>query len=153
MRPVAVGDAEAMVSVLADPSLYQFTGGVPPTREELERRYTSQVRGTSPDGRDIWVNLIVIVDAQPVGYVQATIPGGGDSAEIAWVIGGPWQGRGYARQAAQLLVADLADRGVRQLTALIHPEHVASQRIAAHLGLALTDEMVDGEARWSGAIG
>lgn len=90
VRPLSVDDATAMAVVLADPSLYRYTGGAPPSDEELTRRYSSMVRGTSPDGREEWINLVVALDGQPIGYVQATIADGGDDAEIAWVIGRRW---------------------------------------------------------------
>jgi RimJ/RimL family protein N-acetyltransferase len=37
---------------------------------------------------------------------------------------------------------------VIRLEASIHPEHVASQRVAARIGLLPTDTLVDGEIRW-----
>lgn len=142
-----------MAVVLADPSLYRYTGGEPPTEGELVQRYSSQVAGHSRDGSQRWVNFVVTLDEQPIGYVQATIPVSGGPAEIAWVIGCPWQGRGYAKRAASLLLVDLVDRGVRSVIAHIHPDHLASQRVALHLGLSASDEVIDGETRWVGAVG
>jgi len=45
LSPLTVHHAPAMVSVLADPSLYLFTGGTPPTLEELTARYARQAVG------------------------------------------------------------------------------------------------------------
>lgn len=149
LRPLEVDDAEAMVEVLADPSLYDFTGDTPPSRDELDRRYAAQVRGRSGDGAEEWLNFIIVAPGgQPVGYVQATIPAAGGAAEIAWVVGAPWQGRGVGTRAAGMLVELLAHRGVTRLVAHIHPEHLASERIAAKLGFRPTDAVVDGERRW-----
>ena len=104
----------------------------------------------SPDGSEEWINLVVTLEpeGQPVGYVQATVPRTGGPTEIAWVIGEPWQGRGYATRAAQLLVQQLREQGVTKLTAHIHPDYAASQRIARTLGMAPTGISVDGEDRW-----
>lgn len=140
-----------MVDVLTDPSLYRFTGGEPPTESELVRRYSSQVRGASPDGHETWINLLVLLDAQPIGYVQATVTGGGEVAEIAWVIGRRWQGEGHAKQAVRLLIGALADRGVRRVIAHIHPDHLASQAVAGSIGMFPTGDVVDGEERWEAA--
>lgn len=152
LRPLRVSDARAMATVLADPALYTFTGGEPSSAAELEKRYTRQVAGRSPDGTQEWINSIVLAGAprEPVGYVQATIPTDGGPAEIAWVVGTPWQGKGYATSAVRLLVDDLAGRGATRLVAHIHPEHEASQRIARSVGLAPTEAIVDGEVRWEG---
>ena len=87
-----------------------------------------------------------------MGYVQATVPLDGSPAEIAWVVGAPWQGRGYAARAAALLIEELRQKGVSRVLAHIHPEHEASQRIARHLGMEPTDTVVDGEVRWSGSL-
>ncbi|MGO1259943.1 MAG: GNAT family N-acetyltransferase [Brachybacterium sp.] len=73
-------------------------------------------------------------------------------AEIAWVIGRPWQRRGFAGRAAQLLVNDLRARGVAQIIAHIHPDHEASQRIAERLGMTPSDVVVEGETRWTGPL-
>lgn len=155
LRPLAVADAEAMAGVLADPALYAFTGGEPPTEDDLRRRYTVQTRGHSADGSEQWLTLLVLLghDRVPVGYVQATIPVDGGPAEVAWVIGTAWQGRGLATRAARLLLEHLAARGVRSVVAHVHPEHHASNRVAEAIGLAPTDVVVDGETRWAGPCG
>ena len=150
LRPLTVADAEVMSRVLADPTLYEFIGGEPPSVEELEDRYAFQTRGGSPDGTEEWINLVVVLGPgrEPIGYVQATVPRDGGPAEIAWVIGRAWQGRGHATRAAQLLVEQLEARGVRDVVGHIHPRHTASQVIARKLGMDPTDIMVDGETRW-----
>ena len=84
-----------------------------------------------------------------VGTVQATVAG--DSAELAWVVAVPHQGRGYAREAALAVRDRLRDAGVARFTAHIHPEHAASAAVARSLGLSPTSTVVDGEIRWTDA--
>jgi uncharacterized protein (DUF1684 family)/RimJ/RimL family protein N-acetyltransferase len=143
---LTVDHAPAMVSVLSDPSLYEFTGGTPPTLEELTARYARQAVGHSPDGSEQWLNWVVLLDSTPVGYVQATVMD--DSAEIAWVISPSVQGRGLATEAARAMGELLTAAGVRRLVAHVHPDHVASARVAERLGLRRTDVIEDGEVRW-----
>ncbi|MCT1998866.1 GNAT family N-acetyltransferase, partial [Brachybacterium muris] len=152
--PITIEDAVPMAAVLSGQSLYRFTGGEPPSVSELERRYTAQVRGASPDGREEWLNLVVVLEPEgkPIGYVQATIPRDEGPAEIAWVIGEPWQGHGHATRAAQLLIEHLCGLGVTDLIAHIHPAHVASQTVARRLGMVPTDTVIDGETRWDLAL-
>lgn len=152
LRPLTVDDADVMTTVLADPSLYHFTGGEPPTHDDLARRYAVQTRGRSADGGERWINSVVVLgpEGRPIGYIQATIPVNGEPAEIAWVIGRPWQGHGYAGRAARILLDDLAKQGVDSVVAHIHPGHESSERIATRLGMTPTEIVVDGEVRWAG---
>ncbi len=147
VEPLAVDHATEMVSVLASSELYRYTGGSPPTVEELKRLYEFQVSG-SPRGGEWWLNWVIRADGDACGYVQATVIE--RVADIAWVVGIGWQGRGYAKEAAAGMVDWLARNGVASLSADIHPQHVASQRVAAALGLEPTDEFIEGERRWVG---
>ncbi len=89
--PLRVADAEEMVSVLGDLSLYTFIGGAPPTREELADRYLRQVAGSPADRHESWHNWIVRerTSSAAAGFVQATIDDAGRVADIAVVIGLP----------------------------------------------------------------
>ena len=147
LDPLRVSDAAEMVGVLAAPELYAFIGGRPPTLGELTEQYRQQVVGRSVDGHEEWLNWIVRVDGAAVGYVQATVHKG-TRAVVAWVIGAPWQGRGYASAAATELVALLRARGVRRIEAYIVPGHVGSERVAARIGLAPTGHLSEGEQLW-----
>ena len=43
LRPLSPDDAPEMAKVLADPALYQYTGGTPPTVEGLTGQYLSLI--------------------------------------------------------------------------------------------------------------
>jgi RimJ/RimL family protein N-acetyltransferase len=148
--PLTVTDADEMVGVLGADALYAFTGGTPPGLDELRDRYVRLTAGRSPDGSQEWHNWIVRLQrgGTAVGYVQATIADAGARAEIAWVIGVDWQGRGYATEAAGALVAWLDSRGVAAIQAHIHPDHVASAAVARRAGLLPTGHFDDGEQLW-----
>ena len=145
--PLRVEHAEEMAEVLADPALHEFIGGEPATVEQLRRRYEKQVAG-SPDPAVTWVNLVIRLreENRLTGYVQATVAHG--SAEIAWVVGTPWQGRGIASESARALADWLRSTGVNEIVAHVHPKHAASGAVAAAAGLTQTDTVVDGELRW-----
>ncbi len=145
-----MADAAEMVGVLSGAALYEFTGGAPPGLDELRDRYAHQAAGRSPDGSAQWRNWILRREpgGEAVGYVQATITDGGQRAEIAWVVGLDWQGRGYATEAAVALVGWLDSRGVGVIGARIHPGHAASAAVARRAGLRPTDVTEDGERLW-----
>jgi RimJ/RimL family protein N-acetyltransferase len=152
LEPLRVEHAEEMVPVLADESLYAFTGGVAPTPAELRERYARQASGRSPDGVERWLNWIVrrSEDGAAIGFVQAAISEDPPppTAVLAWVVGTRFQGCGYAREAATALAAWLPTVGVVRLVAYIHPEHAASMAVARALGLVATDARVDAEVVW-----
>jgi RimJ/RimL family protein N-acetyltransferase len=151
LEPLSRGHAAEMVEVLADPALYRFTGGEPPTAAVLADRYERQARGRSQDGREGWLNWVLRSGPRPVGTMQATVRhrGAGLDAELAWVIAPEHQGRGFATEAAGAVVAWLREVGVGSFSALIAPGHTASERVAARLGLAATAQRHDGEVRWA----
>lgn len=178
LTPLRVADAEEMVDVLADPALYDVIGGEPPTVAALRERYRLQVRGHA-DGTETWHNWIVRLrsNGAAIGFVQATVTlrrseraaaenreaapenpeaaaeSRAAAADIAWVIGTPWQGRGYAAEAAQALVAWLAaSDAATSVTAHIASGHLASEAVARRAGLEPTDEVDDGEVLWRASL-
>jgi len=64
------------------------------------------------------------------------------------VIGTAHQGKGYAREAAGVLVTWLRQQGVRTLIAHVHPQHEASMAVARAAGLSPAATVLDGEVRW-----
>ena len=157
LTPLDPDDADAMVDVLGDERMHEFTGGHPLALEELRSRYRRLAAGRSADRTELWLNWIVrtLDDGRPVGAMQATVSADGALADVAWEIGVPWQGRGFASEAAAAVVAWLVEHDVSQVRALIHPDHDASAGVAARSGLEPTSDRVDGEVvwRWSAADG
>lgn len=148
LTPLEVENAAEMVAVLGDKSLYEYTGGAPPDEATLTARYQAQTAGPSSGGEQ-WFNWIVrlAVDAQPIGFVQATVAG--RTADVAWLIGSDWQCRGYGTEASRAMIGWLRKViGVTEVTAHIHPAHTGSQRVAAALGLAPTRDWKGGEQVW-----
>jgi len=145
--PLHVEHADEMAAVLADPALHTFIGGQPATAVALRARYARMLAGPA-DPAESWLNWVLRLreDDCLTGYVQATVVSG--VAEIAWVVGTPWQGRGLATEAARALVGWLERQAVRAVIAHVHPEHAASAAVAAAAGLERTDRVQDGETEW-----
>ncbi|WP_217127537.1 GNAT family N-acetyltransferase [Streptomyces sp. AC558_RSS880] len=155
LLPLHVEHAEEMAAVLSDPALHTFIGGTPDAPQALRSRYQRTTAG-SPDPAVSWLNWVIRLRDKSclTGTVQATVSpsGHGPIAEIAWVVGTPWQGRGIATEAARGLVARLGRQPVRTVIAHIHPEHRASAAVATAAGLTPTDEWHEGEMRWHRSI-
>lgn len=154
LQPLALEHAPQMVPVLGDANTYLFTGGKPPSLEELQRQYARQSIGHSPDGSQWWLNWIILAATQPVGYLQATVERREARlvAHLAWVLGPAAQRQGYAIEAARSVVAWLERHGATRFAASIHPGNLASARVAEKLGLTPTGRLDDdGEMQWASA--
>ncbi|MFI0714335.1 GNAT family N-acetyltransferase [Streptomyces inhibens] len=171
LLPLLVEHAEEMAEVLSDPDLHTFIGGAPSSPEALRSRYERLVAG-SPDPTVFWCNWVIQLrdEGHLAGTVQATATatataddhgsghgngygdeyghGHGRVAEIAWVVGTPWQRRGIASEAARGLVSWLETQPVQAVIAHIHPDHHASAAVATAAGLAPTSHRHEGETRW-----
>jgi RimJ/RimL family protein N-acetyltransferase len=152
LEPLIVAHAAELAPLLDDVSLHEFTGGAPLSAAALAARYRRLTARRSPDGDQLWGNWIARIRAtgRAAGVMQATMPAGGAAsgpAEVSWVMVRAAQGHGYASEAAHGLVTMLQEAGWTVI-AHIHPDHLASQRVARAAGLAPTTEVVDGETRW-----
>jgi RimJ/RimL family protein N-acetyltransferase len=153
LEPLRPQDADELTPVFEDPLLHRFIappGEPPPNLGELRARFERQTAG-SPDDSEHWLNWVVRERSSgaAVGTLQVTLRNPKQAvAELAWVIGTAYQGRGYAKEAAKLVADWLQNRGVVSLCAHIHPMNVASAHVARSLGLQPTAAMVDGECRW-----
>ncbi|MGX1883335.1 GNAT family N-acetyltransferase [Streptomyces sp. NPDC055287] len=152
LLPLRVSHAGEMAAVRSDPRLHTFIGGAPATPHELRERYARLVAGSPRPGVS-WCNSVVSLRDEEclVGTVQATVAADGrkSAAEIAWVVGTPWQGCGIAPEAASGLVAWLVrDATVGTVAAHVHPDHHASAAVAAAAGLARTGRRHEGEVAW-----
>ena len=149
LRPLDPSDAAEMVPVLADPSLYELTGGEAPDLSALEHRYRCQVSGPAGQGEQ-WLNWIARrhADQRAVGFVQATVVS--DDADVAWLVGVDFQRQGFAAEASSALVNWLFAQGMQRITAHIHTDHTASQGVARRIGLSASGEFdEDGEEVWT----
>jgi RimJ/RimL family protein N-acetyltransferase len=140
-----------MVGLLADRALYTFYDDeASPSLDELRARYERQAAGRSADGSETWHNWILrlLATGETAGFVQGTVVG--DVVYLAWVVGTSSQGQGLATEAALAVRDALAPAGSGVVVqAHIAPGNAASERVAARLGLRLTDEVdADGERLW-----
>jgi RimJ/RimL family protein N-acetyltransferase len=152
LDPLRLEHARQMAPLLADPALYTHIGGRPPSEAELAAQYARQVRGASADGRQGWLNWVMRLRPErlPVGLVQATLTGRRPryAAELAWIVGSPYQGSGLATEGARAVMAWLGAAGCASFSAHIHPANTASAIVARRLGLVESALVEGGERRW-----
>ena len=135
LEPLVVAHATAMFDVLQDPSIFAFTDGAPPESiDALATRYARLETRRSPDGKQRWLNWIVVDEGgAPCGYVQATVQADG-RAWVAYVIASGRRGRGYATEAMRAMLAQLAlDTTLERFMATVEADNVASIRLLERL--------------------
>lgn len=148
LEPLRIEHAVEMVDVLGDDELYEFIGGFPPNLEQLTERYEFQVARNHAENEE-WFNWILRLGRHgaALGFVQATL--NGSNADVAWVVGVKWQGRGFAVEAGSRVITWFGDQGVNSFIAHIHPEHRVSQGVAHSLRFDNSGEVdEDGEEIW-----
>jgi ribosomal-protein-alanine N-acetyltransferase len=141
LEPRRPAHAPAMFPLLQDPTIYtHLDHGPPPSLEHLEGVYTRLEARRSPDGREQWLNWIVFqaVDSaqplQPLGVVQATVLSGG-RAWVAYELAAAHRGHGFAREAVQAMLAELAASfGVQRFLATVEVANERSIHLLRRLG-------------------
>lgn len=148
LEPLTVHHADEMVEVLDDRRLHTHIGGEPLSLPELRARYARLAEGPSPFHQEGWLNWIVrrSRDGRAIGTVQATVTP--TETWIAWVIGMPYQGFGFATEAARALVDWLHAQSVRTIVASIHPDNTPSKAVATKLGMYPTPRTSGEETIW-----
>jgi RimJ/RimL family protein N-acetyltransferase len=97
-----------------------------------------------------WTTLAVELDGTVIGDVCTNVDETGGVAEIGFTLAGAFQGKGYATEAAWMLVEELVERiGVGRVYGELDPANIASQRVLENLGLVY--EVVTRKSfRWRG---
>ena len=130
LAPMVEGDSHALFELLKDPEIHVFTGGQPPeSADALRAKIRRRESRRSPEGDELWLNWTLRLkdDRSVIGYVQAGVKEG--QADLAWVIGAPFQRQGFASEASQRVLEWLRDHPhVSEVRANIHPDHIASQQ-------------------------
>jgi len=155
LAPMVEADSEALFELLKNPAVHDFTGSKPPgSADDVKAKIRRRESRRSPAGDELWLNwtLRLKSDQAVVGYVQAGVRARG--ADLAWVIGVPFQRQGFASEASQRVLHWLCDDlCVNELRANIHPNHIASTRVARRLGFSRSGETTDdGEDVWRASL-
>jgi [ribosomal protein S5]-alanine N-acetyltransferase len=143
IEPLSTDHAGGLLAALDHPSVGEFIGGPDVTTldaliDRIERVSLGPGEQYHPEQ---WHNFVVMLrdDRTIIGRVEASTYD--DWAEIAYVFGPQWSGRGYATEAVEWLIASLHERGVDELWAAVHPDNAPSLRLLDRVGFrVVTDE-------------
>jgi len=139
IRPMRADDVEPLWERRNDPSTAEFQNWtLPYARERAQQLVDEMVAhdGVAPENG--WFQLAVDdrVDGSPLGDVAIGLSFDGRCAEIGYTIDARARGRGIASEAANAVITWLFDvGGVARVSAMMHPENLASVRVAEQNGM------------------
>lgn len=135
LEPLGREHAPVMLAVLADPRIYGYIPGDPPTDEPaLAERYARLETRSSPDSTQRWLNWVVLTEAGAAGRIEASVDLAAQRADVAYLFHPDAWGHGYAREAVGAMLAHLRRLGVRLAQAHIDTRNLASLKLVQHLG-------------------
>ncbi len=140
LEPILETHAEPLFAVLQDSRIYRYTPQEPPALEALRVRYQKLSSRLSPAGDQAWLNWAVRFKAggRYIGRVEATVTAE-SSAEIAYELGPPFWGQGYAVEACRPVLALLFEGyGVSEVNAQVDTRNVPSIALLERLGFERT---------------
>ena len=120
---------------MSDPEVRRYLGsGDAPSREETWRHMAMHAGIWTIRGFGLWA-VELRSTGELLGRAGVWFPEGWPEIEAGWVIAPEHWGSGYATEAArEALRQAFATLGVTHVISLIHPENLASRRVAEKLG-------------------
>ena len=147
-REMTPADLEVMADMLGDPQVMTHYPA-PKSREEAAAWIAWNEANYARHGYGLWI--LETHDGGFVGDCGLTwqMVNGRSELEVGYHVRSDVQGRGYAKEAAQACVDFARDVArVERLVAIIHPDNIASRRVAEHIGMThLEDDLAGSSVR------
>jgi [ribosomal protein S5]-alanine N-acetyltransferase len=143
LRPLRESDLDVMAALMANTDFMRFSPGV--FSREQTAAFLEKVRKRDQEGLPSQFAVFFRADQRLIGYCGffAQIVDNAEELEIAYRLHPDYWGHGLATEAARAV----RDYGLNKLhlprlISLIHPENVASRRVAQKNGLVLEKKTV-----------
>lgn len=134
------GDFEEYARICADPEVMRYLGGKPFTRLDAWRHMAMLVGHWHLRGYGHWA-VEEKATGRLVGRMGFFNPEGWPGFEVGWTLARECWGRGYATEGARRMLAHaFTEMGREHVISLIHPENLASIRVAERVGETLEGE-------------
>jgi len=148
IRPIEPGDkarlAEGLQRLSRETVRRRFLAAKP-RFSTSELRYLTEVDGVAH------IALVAVLDADPEVLVAVArsvrLRDRPDTAEMAIVVGDPWQGRGLGRALALALADAAAATGIRRFTATMLADNEPARRLMRTLASRLDEGPASGGVR------
>ena len=130
VRPIEAGDKDRLVNGLRQLSLESIRKrflAAKPRFSRSELRYLTEVDGVNH------IALVAVLEDDPEQLVAVArcvrLPDRPDTAEMAIVVGDPWQGQGLGRELARRLADAALAVGIRRFAATMLGDNEAARRL------------------------
>lgn len=148
LRRQVIGDLDALWALYCDPEITKYIPDAPKSRDEAREELEWHMHG-HPRRPELGLWATILKENGKFigrcGLLPWSIEGR-DEVEVAYTIAREYWGRGLGTEAARAILRYGFERlGLRRLICTIEPGNVASQRVAAKIGMKL-EKKVDGIA-------
>ena len=142
VRETTVQDIEAFYRIYAGTSITRFMEGLFQDPQD-ERRYTEDyirnVYGLL--GFGVWT-VVEKASGEIIGRAGFSIRNGFEEVELGFLIGEPWQRKGYAKEVCQAILQYGKEvLGFSMVMALVKKENTVSIHLLQELGFVVTEEV------------
>ncbi|MBH8562618.1 GNAT family N-acetyltransferase [Nostoc sp. CENA67] len=138
IRRLAETDLHDYLQCQTHPEILPYMPGEPIT-EEGAKRYVPHLAAVEIGDKPVFIVFAIqhIADAKMIGQVSINLSAKEQSqGEIGWILHPDYQGRGYATEAAQVLLNYcFAQRKLHRITAMCDTRNTASVRLMERLGM------------------
>ena len=135
-EPLVVEHAPALVAALGSPQVNRYLVEPEPATVPAAVVHIRRLCAGPPParGEERWLNFAVLLEGTLVGRLEATITR--RHAELAYLFGSRYWGRGLATEAVLWLISHCASAGVDEFWAAVPPENRRSIGLLERLNFA-----------------
>ena len=146
LRPLERTDAPTVAELAGDWQLARWTADIPhPYDAAMARDFIAWAQDELTGQRRFFFAMVARASGDLVGVISLT-RNGADEGEIGYWVGLPYQGRGFAREAAGAMIAMAFEAlALRRVVAACRPDNERSWRVMESCGMRYVEDV----RRWS----
>lgn len=144
LRPLVPEDAADLFTIISEPENVRFLGGISASVEQVRGYIESHIAANAPHGRGFCAAILRSTRELigRAGLFLSIVEGKGE-VELAYLFDKAHWGRGYASEAAKVFVQYGDKIGAGRMIAIVHPENLASVRVAQKVGFRYERQLAD----------
>lgn len=144
LRQLEVADAEDLFQIYSGSEMMKYLGGGPSSLDNERQRLAEHIRDSyEVYGFGLWA-IILRETGELIGRCGLLYSdiNGRKEAELAYLVGRDWWGKGIASEAARAaLNVAVEQHNFSRVVAVIHPDNAGSIGVAEKLGFKLESEI------------